>query len=112
MFPRFSSSFTLKRKSTATTYVNGKAVPGSTATSTIVASIQPLSGQEMLLLPEARRTSQAVVIYTATPLRVANSVAGLDADIITYSGSDYEILSCEPWQSDVISHYKAVGVKK
>ena len=112
MFPQFSSTFTLKRKSSATTYVNGKAVTGATTTSSITANVQPLRGQDMLLLPEARRTSQAVVIYTATQLRVANSVAGFDADILTYAGSDYEILSCEPWQSNVISHYKAIGVKK
>lgn len=108
----FRSSFTLKRKSAADTYVNGKFVAATTTSTTIQASVQPLSGQEMLLLPEARRTSQAVRIYTDTQLRVANTIAGYNADIVTAFGSDFEIISCEPWQSNVINHYSAIGVKK
>ena len=108
----FRSTFTLKRKSAADTYVNGKLVAGATTTTTIEASVQPLKGQEMLLLPEARRTSQAVNIYTDTQLRLANTAAGYNADIVSAFGSDFEIISCEPWQSNVINHYKAVGIKK
>lgn len=108
----FRSPFTLKRKSTPDTYVNGKLVAGAVTTSTIQASVQPLRGQEMLLLPEARRTSQAVWVYTDTQLRVANTVTGYNADIVTAFGSDFEIFSCEPWQSNVINHYKAIGIKK
>lgn len=108
----FRSAFTLKRKSAPDTYVNGKLVAAGTTSTTIQASVQPLNGQEMLLLPEARRTSQAVNIYTTTQLRVANTVTGYNADLVTAFGSDFEIISCEPWQSNVINHYKAVGIKK
>lgn len=108
----FRSPFTLTRKTTPDTLVNGKMVAGSSTTSTIQASVQPLRGQEMMLLPEARRTSQAVVIYTDTQLRVANTAAGYNADVVTAFGQSFEILSCEPWQSNVINHYRAIGVKK
>lgn len=107
----FRTAFTVKRKA-AGTLVKGKLVEGSTSTITIQASVQPMRGKDVDLLPEGRRTSQAVWIYTDTQLQLSNSTAFTNPDILVAFGSDFEVLSVEPWQSGVISHYKCMAVKK
>lgn len=105
----FRSPFTITRKS-AGSYVNGKWVEGSTSTFTIQASVQPLRGEEIQLLPEGRRNSQAVRIYTDTQLYVKTDEQ-TNPDKLTAFGESYEVLSVEPWQSNVINHYKCIAVK-
>ena len=105
---QFRTTFTVKRK-TAGAYVNGKFTGETTSDISIQASVQPLRGEEVQLLPEGRRNSQAVKIYTSTQLNAIAS--GRNPDRLVYMGSEFEILTVEPWQSNVISHYKCIGVK-
>jgi hypothetical protein len=68
-------------------------------------------------LPEGRRTGAAYALFTDTELlttREEDNDLGLDpqkADQITLFGDVCEVMNVEPWQNDVISHYRAVVAK-
>lgn len=83
---------------------------GDTAFTTIV-SVQPLDAREMNMLPEGRRTSQAFKLYGQDQLVTVNKSAGTNPDILTINGDNFEVLSSEPWQSNIRNHYKSVVVK-
>jgi|AGTN01.3.fsa_nt_gi hypothetical protein len=86
-------------------------VPGEPATTTVPMSVQPLRAKEMDALPEGRRGSRAVKVYAGAALLVADQTTGQNADIITWQGSSWEVVSCDPYQMDVIPHYKALAVE-
>jgi hypothetical protein len=104
---QFRSPFIVTRKEPGT-FVNGDWVEGDYIAFVIQASVQPVKGSEMEMLPEGRRNSQAVKIYTSTKL---NTVEEANPDLLQAFGSDFEIFSVEPWQSNVINHYKCIGMK-
>lgn len=108
---QFREPLTVRRPDSAVTYVDGIGQPSSTSNVDITASVQPLRPNEMELLPEGRRDSEAFRLYTATELLPADEKTGRDADIVEYNGKDYEVLSCARWQNRVIPHFKAVVVK-
>jgi hypothetical protein len=107
----FRKQFTVTRPTGS--YVKGKWVPGGSTTITIMASVQPLKGLEIQLVPEARRYSQSVKLYTNTQLQVGINGTSENADILSAFGFNFEIISVEPWQSGVmfLDHYKCIGVK-
>jgi hypothetical protein len=110
MTTQFRSPFTVRRK-VAGSYVNGFWVEGSESSFVIQASVQPVRGLELESLPEARRDSQAVKIYTDTQLLTVAPDGSTNPDILEAFGFDFEIIEVQPWQSNVISHYKCIGVK-
>lgn len=110
MTTQFRSSFTIRRK-TAGSYVNGFWVEGSESTFVIQASVQPVTGLELQALPEARRNSQVVKFYTDTLLLTASPDGATNPDILEAFGFDFEVFEVQPWQSNVISHYKCMGYK-
>lgn len=91
-------------------YVNGAWAEGTSSQITISASVQPVAGIDLELLPEGRRTSMSVKIYTDVALQTATSTT--NPDVLHAFGHEFEITSVMPWQSNVISHYKCIGVKK
>lgn len=103
----FHSQFTVSRPTGS--FVLGKWVAGSATTFTIWASVQPVSGMDLQLVPEGRRDSQAVKIYTSTLLQIGEG--GTNADILTAFGDQFEIIEVQPWQSNVINHYKCIGLR-
>lgn len=68
----------------------------------IKASIQPASGNDLQRLPEGMRTSDVVVIFTSTLLRVLGQDAAdqLPPDTIVYNGSTYQIETVQDWIKD------------
>jgi hypothetical protein len=74
----------------------------------IIASVQPLTPKEMKTLPEGRRNSQAYRIYTDIELHTTRHQ---NPDRVQLFGEEFEILSVEVWQNQIISHYKAIAIK-
>ena len=108
MTTQFRSPFTVRRK-VAGSYVNGFWVEGAESSFVIQASVQPVSGLEMQELPEARRNTQAVKIYTDTQLLTVATNVSTNPDILEAFGFDFEIIAVMPYQSNVISHYKCIS---
>jgi len=103
-------NFTLSiRRLGSGTYVDGTwKAEAENAPFTIRASVQPLKPKEMETLPEGRRNSQAYRIYTDVEL---HTVRDQNPDRVELFGEEFEILSVEVWQNQVIPHFKAVAVK-
>lgn len=96
---------TIKRSAPGT-YVNGVFVNGATTEISIQASIQPVTGEDMKTLPEGRRLSDYVKVYTDTLIQ--NVADGQQPDRILWRGHEYEALSMDVRQMAVINHYKVI----
>lgn len=110
----FRKPYTITRHDPGS-YVNGYWVEGTESSITIKASVQPLRMDEVEVLPEGKRSSSAVKIYSDTklfPAKQANETSeAVSADILQYDSSTWEIVACTPYQSGVIPHYKAYAVE-
>lgn len=108
----FRKPFTVKR-TVAGAYINGVYVEGPESTITIQASVQPVSGQDLVAIPEGRRASDMVKIYTDSDLfGQGDAGSGQSPDRLTYRGKDYEIYTKEPNQMGIVSHYKYYAIKE
>ena len=103
MFNIFRKDLTVKRK-TAGSYVNGFWVAGTDTTLTIKASVQPLSGKDIELLPEGKRLAGGYKLFTNDTLKVAIEGTGQDGDIVSIYGFDYEVVGQEVWTNNLINH--------
>jgi len=93
-------------------YTNGMYVEGDLSTITILASVQPLTPEEMKTLPEARRNDAAYNLFTDTELRAAKEGSTpTNADQVTLPTGNFEVVNCAHWQNSVINHYKATVLK-
>ena len=80
---------------TAGAYVGHTYVPGATTTFSVLMSVQPLNGRELLNIPEAQRTRQWIKAYCATELRTANQSLGIRADRVLANCVLYEVQRVE-----------------
>ena len=87
-------------------------VSGPDTEFTITASVQPLTGKEMLLLPENRREQETTKLFTDTELYGIEKGNGVNADLVTIDGSDYEVIKVYTWRNQVINHYKVFVAKR
>lgn len=91
-------------------YVNGvwtEAAP--VAVVGVTASIQPAPGKEMESLDAGRRTKRGFILYTDTLLQSVETAKNPD-QVVLADGS-YEVVKVEPWQNQVLPHYRALIVR-
>jgi len=87
-------------------------VSAEPSTFTIQASLQPITGSEIKLLPEDRREEELCKIYTDTALIGSLKGNTGNCDIVEINGSDYEVVKTLPWQNGVINHNKIILSKR
>ncbi len=92
-------TITLTRKA-AGTYVNGHYVEGAGASSSIEANVQPLTGNEVLQLPEADRYRESWKVFSSSEIRVD--------DVITRSGKTYVVGPVKDYSVHSLPHYEAI----
>jgi apolipoprotein N-acyltransferase len=97
----FRRTITVSRQA-AGSHVNGIWTPGTTTTTTIQASVQPATARDMERLPEGRRQTGAVKVYTSAALLVEQGTQKADR-IILPSGT-YEVAQADEWQNGVLPH--------
>lgn len=91
-------------------YVRGRWVDATpTAPVIITANIQPTTGKDMLLLPEAERLKQAVKLFSEQEVR-ASKEGSHSADQFMYNGQLYEVRRVKKWDMGVLNHYHAIAV--
>lgn len=99
-------------RESAGAYVNGVWAAGSRTMVTALTSIQPIvMGQDLQAMPDGRRLSDFIKIYTSDILNRTEEGEWMQPDIIVSAGCGYEIVSVFTNQSNVINHYKYVAVK-
>lgn len=109
MFNYFRKTISVLRK-TEGEYVNYKWEPGIEILIEIKASVQPLTPNEMQMMPEGRYTTQQFKLYTSFKLRTVDEQ---NPDVVLVDGERFEVISVAPWQSlsGFINHYKAIIAK-
>lgn len=97
---------------------DGYYVPGTEQELTIFASVQPLNANEYTqIAADGARNVRYIKAYTNTPLYPAKEAGWAntedsgpwEADTILWQGSRFQVIQCDPYQSGVISHYKAIA---
>lgn len=93
---RFKTGTYTVTRTVAGTPVLGVYAPGSTSTFPIDASIQPMSGREMLVLPVERRGQDVRKLWTKTAeLYIVRP--GFEADTLVVSGEVFEVFNVKTW---------------
>lgn len=92
-------TFTARRGTAPTFDAAGRAIdPAPGATFSIVASVQPISGEELKRLPEGERSEDLRELYTTAELHTANPAAGTRADEVIIEGEAFEVERVHPWR--------------
>lgn len=79
---------------------------------TITASVQPLTGDETLLLPENLRERDSKKIYTSTELFGVKKGSNKEPDIVLIGSVEYNVVKVFVWQNNVVNHYKVILAKR
>lgn len=102
-----NEKITIRREGSGGEYVEGHYVPADdeAPAPTAKANIQPLSGKEVIQLPESDRIRQPIRIYTDFALQ--------DNDIVIrkLDSKEYEVQRVSNWAVfGRLQHYKAIGL--
>lgn len=97
-----------KRKS-APSNSEGTFVPGVETDISFKASVQPITGKELMSLPEGRREKENYNLFTDFSLRTVDEDGNTNPDTVTLFGKDFEIIRVDVWQNKVIPHYRAIA---
>lgn len=88
---------------------------GTQQTMDVIANVQPLNAREneqyTSILAGGNRTISMVKVYTNAILLTDAQMTGQKADILLWLGKQYKIAMAEEWQSNIISHYRYIGVE-
>lgn len=93
-----TGTYTVTRRASKT-LERGRAEDGATSTLTIIASVQPASGRDLMRLPEGRRSVETRVVYTATQLLIGAQGSGFESDLISIDGNTWEVQQVQSWES-------------
>ena len=112
----FRQAHTLFRPQ-AGSYVDGHMVVPGFDSIAITASIQPATGKDLQNVDEGRRNSGVFAVFTSTEIRTteqatASADPGTEADELEINSQRYECVHSEPWQNNVINHYRALFARK
>jgi hypothetical protein len=91
-------------------YTNGRYTPGATTTFPIVASIQPVTGRDLQLLPEGQHASESRIVYTTTELR--SRATANDPDTIAIDGEAWDVISFERWEAFGDTHWRGIAGRR
>lgn len=98
-------------RAAAGTWVAGQWVPGADKIYKVLAVVQPASGRDQLILDEALRTREIIVLYTRKALQTTNEKGSQTADVVGYRGSDWQVQHVESWDRTGLPHFKVLASK-
>jgi hypothetical protein len=75
----------------------GKATAGTTSTVSITASVWPARSNDLMRLPEMRRTGAAFTLMTTTELYTGGQGEDYEADTISIDGESWEVSAVDKW---------------
>ena len=81
-------------RSETPTYVDGKLVQGDTEEIEWIGNVQPLSGRDLMMVPEGDRFKEQYWLYSEN-LEMALEVD----DMVTREGKNFTVQNLEPWGS-------------
>jgi len=90
-------------------YVDGDWVNGADVVVPIKAVIQNANPDDLILLPEGTRTTEAVKIHTTSIVRTVSEFSESDADQFIYDGSRYRVY--DVFDRKIGNYVKAVAIR-
>jgi hypothetical protein len=98
-------------------YENGRWREGPSTENTILADIQPITGEELKSLNVGRENVGKIKIYTNNKLNIGqegtsisdNVVKWINGDKITWNNEIYELIAEEIRDNNILNHYKYIG---
>lgn len=87
-------------------YSRGRWVPGSSQLVAIVGSVQPVTGKDTEFLPENRRDTGLVKVYSNEPLEVSHEGGTSRGDVVIWAGKRWEVVQELVYANGLIDHYK------
>ena len=90
-------------------YIDGKWVNGVDSIVPTKSVIQNANPDDLVLLPEGTRTTEAVKIHTTTKVNTVSEVGETDADQFLYNGFRYRIY--DVFDRQIGNYYKAVAIR-
>lgn len=91
------------------TYENGRWTEGEKEVLTIIAVVQPLKSHEMVRVPEGRRTTGALKVYTMSRLQTADVKKQVQPDRFCWHGDEFEILAVDDMSYG--GYYRGIAVE-
>jgi hypothetical protein len=89
-------------------YVDGKWVEGASVTLTILASVQPVTAEDQVVMQGGKRLSDYVKAYTSTEIIPLSENNQQQPDRLIWRGRQYECIELGVRQMEVLSHYKVI----
>ncbi len=115
LIKKYGKLVTLSKESgPGTTGEEGNYIPATPDTSDIYMSIQPLTGDEAIRLPEGIRNKKVMNGFTTSGLLSGSETAGTNPDKIIDGSITYEVNSVEYFEANTMTlspHYKAMLVR-
>ena len=112
---RFGKTVTHSRESTSGSIgADGGFTAGSATTSSIVMSIQPLTGDEALRLPDGIRNKMVMKGYTISDISNGSEPSNLLPDKIIDGSTTYDINDVQYYEATTLSlspHYRCTLVR-
>ncbi len=84
---------------------SGEIVLGTPTTFTIKASVQPADRVQMEAQPQLRDYKQAFTLFSNSEL-LTSEASKSESDVVSIYGKEFEVVTVEPWQNGIRSHYK------
>jgi len=72
---------------------------------TIYASVQPTTPDDLQILPEGRRQNKSYKLFTSSNLKDLQSQ---NPDQLEIDGERFEVIKVEKWSNNIINHYAAI----
>ena len=76
---------------------------------TFTGSVQPLTGKETEFLPENRRDTGLVKIYSNAPLAVSLEGSNTAGDVVIWAGKRWEVVQELVYANGLVEHYKYIA---
>jgi len=105
-FSCFNQSLTGTRRTSSPSIVKGELdALGADTPLAFEGSVQPVTGQDLLSVPEGRRKDVVKRILTTFKLEGVDEDDSINPDRVNLEDGEYEVIKVEAWQNGIISHY-------
>ena len=94
---------------------SGMYVDDGTEQRTISANVQPANNRDMEVLPDGARTIRTIKVFSDEVLysnqQATEYTKERKGDILIVDGVPFAVVRCDPWGSNVISHYESIATE-
>lgn len=112
-----AATITRRRRAAGTRAATGYWTPGAATDTSIVASVQPATGEDLQVLPEGLRTARGIRVFTSSELRTADPTVGTTSDELVIAGlygidsGTYQVQLVKAFLHRGLQHHDAVATR-